>query len=127
MSKEETLNKENSKRKFSDWFWDITTRWYFFPVFYVLLALILSKESDGGILYSLFLMPVGISYFIHLTPWNKNLPLFYYVIPIFSVIAIQYYRIKKKKVIKWLIITLLLYLLLNFYGCHKMLQVPIHI
>ena len=131
MSKEETLNKENSKRKFSDWFWDITTRWYFFPVFYVMLALILtfSLTLKGRVKFSEFfrllgwllaLMPLGISLVFPILSKKKFeyiTSVLLYAFPLFSVAVIQYYKIKKKKIIKWLIMTLVLYLLLCFYGC----------
>ena len=141
MSKEETLNKENSKRKFSDWFWDITTRWYFFPVFYVMLALILSvsiqnflnvlgtylgtsyKEKIFSLLVSMFLLllPGGIIYYypnylLHLLTFSYAAYILNpgWLIPILSVAVIQYYKIKKKSVIKWLVLSLLLYFLSSF-------------
>ena len=126
MVQEEISAKENSGRKSSDWFWDITTRWYFFPVFYVLLALILSvsiqnflnvlgtylgasyEEKIFSLLVSMFLLllPGGIIYYDpnylpHLLSFNYAAYILNpgWLIPILSVAVIQYYKIKKKSVI----------------------------
>src|SRR3989344_8507999 len=58
-----------------DWFWKITSKWYFFPLFYILLVLIFSaiaasvegddwNEIGSFFLLGLYFLPSGIFFFI---------------------------------------------------------------
>ena len=153
MVQEEVSAKENAQRKSFDWFWDITTRWYFFPVFYVLLAFItvvsysfkigLSVVNSDNTLFnelfrnelmsmhSRFLNLLGTPiYFILHRQYRPVLFLYYSikissaVFVIYSAAVIQYFKIKKNKMIKWLVITLLLYILLSFFITELFISFP---
>ncbi|MEK6984597.1 MAG: hypothetical protein AABX33_08535 [Nanoarchaeota archaeon] len=117
------------------WFWELTTKGWFFPVFYVSLVLFLSlvhayidKEwSLFVFLQFLYLMPSGLGVLLNLLNINfkedtyfKVLyvwPLIFHLITLISIIAIVYFKQKKSIIIKWLIITLLLLMILSFVGC----------
>lgn len=135
------------------WFWKLTTKWWFFPVFYVSLALVLtiivlvvyanqSKFSDIRNPFGLFaliiiFMPGGLVSMLNVFSnpnvlLNSNsmvavpfpglmsdnlriiLTFIYHPLAILSVISIFKNR---KKILKWLILTLLFTMLLSFSGC----------
>ncbi|MBI2651903.1 hypothetical protein HYX00_00425 [Candidatus Woesearchaeota archaeon] len=124
-------------------FWKTATKWYFFPLLYLSLAVILAI-GNGGIselwnpiglvgttLYMIaFLIPGGIAIILRilgfstteLVPFDRlpnaaSIYLLLYALPIVSYIVIIYYAIKKNIQLKWLIIFLLLFLIVPFMGC----------
>ena len=124
METEETSGKVKAGKVRFDWFWDITTRWYFFPILYVLLALILSvllapeyNNPYVTILISVLVLP---SFSLYSTTFRNfggtNVILFLYIFIILSAVTIQYYKVKKKKVIKWLVMLLLVFFLMTALG-----------
>ena len=132
------------------WFWRITTKWWFFLVFYLLLALILGilnvlfppepsmseqvlNENFMIILsnilfasmFNIIALHIGIGIFFDKLFGNSNaaywiatiLTYIFYPFIIISTIFIIYFRYKKDKILKWLIIALLLTLISSFSGC----------
>ena len=126
-----------NKQEEANWFWELTTKWWFFPVFYVLIIFILYLiviitrtkvptlfwESFIVPFYGLFItMPFGLVYFV----WGSKIMkyivnyifvFFFYLLFITSIITICYYKAKKNKILKWLIITWIILLVLSFVGC----------
>lgn len=122
------------------WFWRVTTTWYFFPLMYLSLALIalilkiLFIEYDGVYL-DIFLV---ITYFstsylqlleyllgvFHLSTFfifgryiNYSFfvwAILFHIIIFLSSPIIYYYRLKHKKILKFLIILILSFLFLSF-------------
>lgn len=118
------------------WFWKLTTKWWFFPLFYLFLAIFLViiwkiKGSDKNFIPLFFgliiMMPDGLLAILNLLriiPKNvffSSLGLFFpYIfnaLSILSIIVIVYYKNKKNQILKWLLLTLLILLLLSFIGC----------
>jgi len=131
------------------WFWKLTTKWWFFPVFYVVLAFLATIQLlsiNGKGTFSQFIdasahifflilvfMPTGLQFY--LSKFYYKYYLAYYISPvpsarqmelimftfdgfiIISIIMIQYFKLKKNITLKWLIITLIVLLLLAFFGC----------
>ncbi len=57
------------------WFWRLTTKWWFFPVFYVMVALLLTlqniayeglKDESPAFLFFVFAFSAGIYFFLKL-------------------------------------------------------------
>ncbi len=130
------------------WFWNLTTKWWFFPLFYLTLSFlfavlwrIISKSpmSLYIILYTLYFLPNG---FVMLIPpvnlllqyalgglfggigddFYVGFPLLALPLIILSILVIYYYKRKKNKILKWLIISLFLFLILSFLGCATNIQ-----
>ena len=126
-------------------FWELTREWYFFPISYLLLSIIFAliwisimkstQQFLTILLYALYFMPNG---FILLLPNQLNgviqnslswlfrgtgeefllgFPLVMHPLLIISIILISFFKYKRNKVLKWLIITLLLFMILSFVGC----------
>lgn len=137
------INKKSDDSQL-EWFWELTTKWWFFPVFYVFLTFLVTiiwklkghEDSFLGLFSALLLvLPSGIIFILQfirtfgiLSPFNGTFdqfinaasmvaPLIFLPFMLLSIIRIAYYKIKKGKILKWLIITLLLYLTLSFVGC----------
>ena len=136
--------KQINKDSELHWFWRLTTKWWFFPVFYTLFAMInaiifaikgqltLSKGFSESFIPSLFLAPNGILYFLLLPAWlfiyDKqpldpglgflSFPIAFIVdlFITFSIILIQYYFITKNKVLKAMIITNGLLFIISYLG-----------
>jgi len=124
-------------------FWRIATKWYFFPLFYTILVLLLTvipfsiKSRSLSVHMEIFLetlafMPAGLLVLLEFAGIDIDhlgidfirtenlvfiLPIFFFVFAIASIISIQYFKNRKGKILKWLIITLLLVMLLSFLGC----------
>lgn len=121
--------KQKSDDSQLHWFWRVTTKLYFFPLFYITLALLLSildglmrKEvSLGTFFYALAMMPQGLLLLVGILHFVQDSPLPIYLVfhPLLlaSIIVINYYKTRKKVVLKWLIITWLLLIILSFAGC----------
>lgn len=105
------------------WFWKLATQWWFFPVFCLIIVFVLSiylnlkdifdypPEFFDFMLSSLAILPMGlVSYFVATLDINYILGYFLmalsYLFFIISLILIPYYKIKKNKVNKVLIIAL---------------------
>lgn|SRR3989344_2289294 len=123
------------------WFWRITTKPYFFTIYYMILAFLIAvimvltgTDSDspgllGSFLGAILFMFVGLSYLLPL-PIMKTIfehpdfPYFYsLVLPIISILGItlHHFKTKKKIILKWLVITLFLIITLSFVGCVGMI------
>ena len=123
--------KQNPDDPQLHWFWKITTKWWFFPVFYVIIgSTFFIKNSPKNIiplhfLLFLILAPSGILFYFNMFMTIQGLWLSYvvsfisYLFIIFSYFLIQYYN-SKKKILKWLIIVLLFYIIISFVGCVKL-------
>jgi len=122
---------ENNKEELH-WFWKITSKWYFFPIFYVFLAFIvafISAIKDKNLsqiwefsLYSLVWMPNGLNYYpqyfdIKLEYNGSIFSLIFFGVSLSIIIIIQFFKIKYKKILKPFIIVLLILFILAFSGC----------
>lgn len=142
----------NQNPKELHWFWQITTKWYFFPLLYVLMVLlltigevwtlVLSDEryvinftSFSGQFFYIFIsfFPFGLLWFLQLfglglhfeivglgqsvSPFAKYYYTATYLIPFISMFLIVYFKRKKNIVLKWLVISLLLFMFISFVGC----------
>jgi len=128
-------------------FWKLAIKWYFFPVLYIILAILftlisLIKESKGlndfeelgGIfLMTLYFLPNGLilliegfgSYVRGKVDQDFFLvfPIAFHIFWIASVGVIQFFKIKRDRIIRWLIITVFLAMILSFIGCTENLLV----
>ena len=129
--------KENLSDSQLHWFWRLTTKWWFFPAFYVFLAFIFAtikamdevssisfSEIFGGFVGALIYMPGGLVYWVHKLISTDDYVFFagilsylFHPLVIILIIAIQYFKYKKNKIIKWLVITLFFLIVLAFSGC----------
>ncbi len=100
-------------------FLDISSRWYFIPLVYLIICVILFPNE--GFLFGLLYLPYGINYFF---PKNYILNGVFYIINFsfigFSMFYIPWIRTRKNNILKILIITVLILLLLSAYGCVKL-------
>lgn len=134
--KNQPLSIQKSDDSQLHWFWRITTRWYFFPLFYFFLVFILtiilgivSKNFISNFLLATFFMSDGLLYFVSIIFGIKEMysgfadtfstyfPIFFNVGMIISIIVIVYYKLKRNITLKWLIIALILLILISFSGC----------
>ena len=98
-------------------FWEITSKWYFFPLlllFFVVIYSIIMSRSIFSILMALIIIPLG---YMFLTPEAGLDSILLYIIIFYflfflAVGIISYYKLKKQKILKWLIISLFVYLLI---------------
>ena len=127
-----------------NWFWKITTKWYFFPLFYLLLCVafniiydVLHKSAEPFqiILLTLYFLPNGV---ILLLPESLNsflqsslsklfrgtgeefffgFPIIAHVLMIASISFIIFFSYKRKRILKYLIIALLSFMIISFVGC----------
>ncbi len=113
-------------------FWKITSQWYFFPVFYLVLSSMVfiyikgynDVEPSKIFWLTLFLIPNGLFYFIYLLTNKKPevilgnfLPLFYFPFVTILIITISFFKSVKGIVLKWCIIGLFVLIFLTFFGC----------
>ena len=111
------------------WFWNLTTKLWFFPVFYFFFALILLIYLGGplgGILGVVLFMPLGLLHWFGLVdktgyPLTSEvliiiLQVSIYVILAFSIATIHYFK-KQGVIIKWLIILIIFLIIASFVGC----------
>ena len=137
--------EQQQKSKESDeqlhWFWELTTKWWFFPVFYIFLIFILMilwaylstnsfsllGETFGP---SLVMMPTGLGYYIQLPidlfskePLSPELGFIFWPVAfivdlwmIFLMFYIPYCKIKRNIIPKRLIISLYLVIILSLVG-----------
>lgn len=122
-----------------DFFWKITSKWYFFPLFYILLVLIFSiivtsregsysdwDEVGGIFLMGLYFLPSGLFFFIpELERFGEEglyliFPAVFHLFWIISVIVMQILKYKRNRILKWLVITLFILMVLSFAGCTAM-------
>ncbi|MEK6983619.1 MAG: hypothetical protein AABX33_03525 [Nanoarchaeota archaeon] len=118
-----------------NWFWKLTTKWWFFPVFYVFLTMLLSlvdvifHNKPNWLTYIVF-MPSGVMFIVQLIIKNKMFndqffintslvwfAIFFHLINIFLIILITNTYNKRKIVVKWVIIILMLLMIIQFLGC----------
>ena len=126
------------------WFWRLTTKWWFFPVFYGFLILVssllfaltsknpfsFSHELGAAFDFSLVLMPTGLGYYIQLPidlfskePLSLGLGFIFWPVAfivdlwmIFLMFYVPYCQIKKNIIPKRLIISLYLVIILSLVG-----------
>ena len=136
--------KKFYSNQYVHWFWNLTTKWWFFPIFYLFLVLLVTviwkvKGTERTFLSTLALlliyMPSGLLVFLDklrvltgdsLTITAGFFPYFFHPVAIASLIVIQYYKYKKNKILKWLVLTLLFLLVLAFVGCTLSEPLPTH-
>jgi len=114
------------------WFWKVTTKPYFLPLFYTILALLLGiidglMRKEGitieGVIYAFAFMPQGLGFlvlWVGLIDLIQEIPPIYFIfhpLLLISIFVINYYKSKKNIILKWLIITWLLLIILSFAGC----------
>ena|SRR3989338_1725199 len=128
-------------------FWKLSIKWYFFPILYVVLALLfvviyIIKESvgfnnfgkmGGVFLMSLYFLPNGLILLIEeLGSYVQReageefflvFPIVFHMFWIVSVGVIQFFKIRSGKIVRWLIITVFLAMILSFIGCTESLLV----
>src|SRR3989344_8691426 len=121
-----TILMAELKQKLDDsqlhWFWKLTTKWWFFPVFYVLFVVLLtiilwnqkgghSDEAFSFFLYALYFMPNGLLYLLSYLSkplYTKTGALFFifpgivFIISTALIILPNYYK-KQKSLRKWII------------------------
>ncbi|MBI2654905.1 hypothetical protein HYX06_00580 [Candidatus Woesearchaeota archaeon] len=125
-----------NKQEEANWFWKLTTKWWFFLVLYLFMSFLslivitiygVYDKSDPlkivgmFVVTLLFLMPLG---FVYLLEIPLNLGLFLGLISIFiyhaliigSIIAVPYFKHKENRILKWLIIFLFLVIVISFFG-----------
>lgn len=125
-----------------NWFWKITTKWYFFPLFYLLLCVafniiydVLHKSAEPFkiILLALYLLPNGfililpesLSFFLRSSlsklfggeELSFGFPIIAHVLMIASISFIIFFSYKRKRILKYLIIALLSFMIISFVGC----------
>ena len=133
------LRKDDNGTKLN-WFWTITTKAWFFPVYYLLLAfllyIVLLISGDPAPPLALFLfyiilsMPIGLIYITYIPFYGLNdktyqdgSTLFYFMFIGFylffalTISLVQNFKNKKNKILKWMIIILLILITLSFLGC----------
>ena len=113
-------------------FWKIILAWYFFPLIYVVLIFLIFIYLEGYkdvnplkiFFLMLYLVPNGLVYFYYQTTGEKpsvifgNLvPMVYFAIMLIGLIGIQYFKTRKISIARWLTISILIILLLTFFGC----------
>ena len=108
------------------WFWRLTTKWWFFPLFYITLALILAVAVGNplAILMIVIFMPLGLlvwpSIILGGSKGGSALGImeliFVCLIMIIPYLLIVYAKYRLNKVLKWLIIILMLMMALSFLG-----------
>ncbi len=116
------------------WFWNLTSKWWFFPVFYVTITFLtylnVYDKNDYELwvfLLFLLLLPAGLIFYIDTILQFFNLSdivywelpmlsaLIFHIFLIISIFFIFYFRSRKNKILKILIITLIILILLSFY------------
>ena len=94
-------------------FWEIASKWYFFPLILLVFVLFYHFVAHYSILAALITPSLGYSF---LTP-KAGLDAIFIYAPVFyllfisGVILISYYKNKKQKILKWMIIAMIVYLL----------------
>ena len=130
-------NKSFFIREFTEeselnWFWRISSKWWFFPLMFFLMMILeyLDMLRYGGFLQGLIYLPYRLlQFFQYFTvpfpnlilngPYYSKILAFFLIIVvnsffISSVIAIGYYKKIKNQILKWLIILWLAYILYLF-------------
>ncbi|MEK6984378.1 MAG: hypothetical protein AABX33_07425 [Nanoarchaeota archaeon] len=133
-------DKATAQSKHAFDFWKLAVKWYFFPLLYIILTLLFTiivptKGHNLGDLFRIFLvtlyyLPNGLVYLILvLSTYPKHrfgnvliylFPIVFHVFWIASAIIIQFFKVKKGRILRWLVITVFLAMLLSFLGCTKM-------
>ncbi len=129
--------------KFTIKWWFFPSLYIFLASLYIIIVGLTAAELLPGYidgehanLLILYFMPHGLIYLLETFPIIKYIfqlvyyipgasflfdrgffPLFFHLFFIASIIKIQNDKIKKRKVLKWLIVTLILLLVLSFSGC----------
>ena len=126
-------------------FWKLAVKWYFFPILYIILAVLfviisIIKENGefsdfeglgGTFLLTLYVLPNGLIFlFMGLDSYIERkigeeflqgfiliFPIVFHIFWIASVVIVQFFKIKRGKIIRWLVIAVFLAMLLSFIGC----------
>lgn len=121
-------------------FWRISSKWYFLPIFYAMLVLLFVLVVSGAEFYrkgsfsdleefaeifllSTYFLPNGLLLII---PEAKKIieeelflvfPAIFHAFWIVSTIVIQIFKYKRKKILRWLVITVFVAMIISFVGC----------
>lgn len=123
----------NANNQQLNWFWNLTTRWWFFIVFYILASFVLEifnlstgvfdrSEFLGFFAANLiFLMPSGIISLLDIAfPVGIGIGVLlifaYHALLLSSMIAIPYFKCKKGKTLKWLIVISIFIIVISLFG-----------
>ena len=123
------------------WFWKLTTKWYFIPLFYTLIVTLqtmiyfVNKEGIDVLLHPVYLVtntivfmlfvPAGLIHLIFtvqgidykvMQSISAVFLIIFWLLFSISISKIHIYKSKHSKVLKWLIITLIIVMLLSFIG-----------
>ena len=135
----ETLQSSSGS---SDWLWKTALKWYFFPLLYIFLAVVFSfiasiaesggyynsdfEELGGIFLMTLYFLPNGLFFFVQeLQKFGEEglyiiFPAVFHVFWIVMAVILQYFKYRKNKTLRWIIITLTILMVLSFAGCTSM-------
>ncbi|MBS3131558.1 hypothetical protein J4212_03955 [Candidatus Woesearchaeota archaeon] len=116
--------------------WDFASRWYFFPLFLIVLSFagavtIVVMEGNEYLDIGSFLgmsalffafMPAGILYMLSISEnavetWIFHFIILFHAASAIAIAAIIYFRYRKKVILKTAIIILIALWLLSFAGC----------
>lgn len=116
-------------------FWDVTSRWYFFPILYLILVIIVSlywvlsgldyieNIFSDTIFIFIFLPAIGLLYSlsifkVDLDPLQAgvSISIIFFIFLMASIIHIRNQKINYNGILKWLIIILFLIIILVFVG-----------
>ena len=81
-------------------------------------------EPAKILLLTIYLIPNGVFYFTYLFTGNKIsvifgnfLPIFYFTFVILVILIIHYFKLRKSRIVRWLILLVFLLFILTFFGC----------
>jgi hypothetical protein len=130
---------QTKKRATADsWYWRLGAQWWFFPALYLILCGYIAfgilqitytdtswfRGSLQLIPFIAFFMPTGLLFpvlnIIAQSPWGiliYLLPAVVHLLILSGIIVIQVYKYRRKKILRWLVIALLIVIMLSFAGC----------
>lgn len=122
---EQKLKKEKKDESQLDRFWDITSRWYFFPLLFILLGIFFVLITGGkpiaiiGVFMLLPFLPLGLLTIVGVEIGKSAdmVAVVFWGFVLYSMVKIIRDRIKKNIIHKKLIVILLLLIILAFAGC----------
>ena len=133
-------NKTNSDTSQLHWFWRLTTKWWTFLIFYLVISILylliswqLNQPHDDFlsalVLSAIVLLPIGLGFYYKYPLWyftREPRPgidtvllvfiILFFLFTISSILTIIYYKKKKNQILKGLIILLYLMPILALLG-----------
>ena len=120
-------NQQIKSNEDLNWFWKLTTKWWYFPFMHLFLALValrlkfLFKENIGvnlNFFDILYFMSLALPVILSVIPGTATFLLFllflFYIIVLFSSSIIYYYKVKHQKILKWVIFGIFLLLICHY-------------